>query len=212
MGADDRKGPTTAGPESAGGADAATTPWLSWVALALAGIATALFAWRTVYPPQRSRHPLPAEKPPGAFHRVQAVLGPLALHMDDGSVVTLAGVVAPQDAVQAARLTARIEALAPPGTRVYVEIEPVRAGGAPATFASVYLPPPGASPSRPFPYGDSQLLNATLVQEGFARADLAQFYRYTNEFEMLENDARRNQRGIWKPPPAQDPPIAGPGQ
>lgn len=211
MSAGDRKG-STAGPGSAGGAEAAATPWPVWVALALAGVATALFAWRTVYPPRRSRHPLPVEKPSGAFHRVQAVLGPLALRMEDGSVVTLAGVVAPQDAAQAARVTARIEALAPPGTRVYVEVEPVRSGGAPATFASVYLPPPGASPSRPFPYGDSQLLNATLVQEGFARADLAQLYRYTNEFEMIENDARRNQRGIWKPPPAREPPSVDPSE
>ena len=38
-----------------------------------------------------------------------------------------------------------------------------------------------------------------LVQDGLVREDGPQLYRYSNEFEMLEHDARQHERGIWAP-------------
>lgn len=195
---------TAPGPSAAGPADGEAAPWLAWTALAIAAIATALFAWRALYGPRGGRRFFAAAKAVGTFHRVQEVSGPVALRMDDGTAVRLAGIAEPTDAAEADLAKARLSELAPPGTLVYVEIEPVRLGGAPpGKYASVYVPPDGAGRSGPFPYEDSRLVNATLVQGGLVRADSAQLYRYANEFEMLQDDARRNQRGIWSGPAAE---------
>lgn len=138
--------------------------------------------------------------PVGTYRTVREVSGALVVRMKDGLRVRLGGAAVPEDPAAAARAAARLGDLIPPGTVVYVEIEP-RAAGAPTPApASVFLPPPGAKPVRPFPYEKSQLLGAVLVQEGLVRVRTDEPYRYRNELLGLEDDARRHARGLWAAP------------
>ena len=82
---------------------------------------------------------------------------------------------------------------------VFVErdVGPVPAGG-PVT-ASVWLLSPGTPQTLPFPYQQSRMAAAILVQEGLVRVNEAKPYLYQNELLMLEDDARRHERGLWAP-------------
>jgi hypothetical protein len=92
----------------------------------------------------------------------------------------------------------RLKELIPAGANIYVEIEP-RADGdtREPPGATLLIPPPDAGPDEPFPYEKARMLGALLVQEGLARVDEAALYRYRDELLMLQDDARRHQRGIW---------------
>jgi hypothetical protein len=112
--------------------------------------------------------------------------------------VRIGGVAEPRDAAETERLAARLKELAAPHAPVFVEIEPRGADDTrEAAIATILLPPPGADPNEPFPYDKSQMLGAVLIQEGLARADSDQLYRYRTEFESIEADARRHHRGVW---------------
>jgi len=162
----------------------------AWLALAACGIVTlrSHFWSRLRGLPAATR---------GEYVRVEAFAAPLALRLDDGRIVKPAGVAVPADPIAAERAAARLRELAPPGTDVFVEPEPQLAPAPGPLPASIWLPPPGAGRELPFPYERSRLAGAILVQEGLAAVDAAQPYMYKNEFEMLENDARRHGRGIW---------------
>jgi endonuclease YncB( thermonuclease family) len=115
--------------------------------------------------------------------------------------VRIGGVAEPKDAAEAERIAARLRELVPPNSAVFVEIEPRGADDTrEAAIATVLVPPPGADPKEPFPYDTSQMLGAVLIQEGLARVDTEQLYRYRTEFESLEADARRWHRGLWAAP------------
>jgi len=168
--------------------------WLLVIAAWLALGAWAIMTFRS----QLSTHfrSLPAETS-GEFHRVEALVAPLALRMDDGRIVKPAGVAVPGDQAAAERAAARLREIAPPGTDVYVEFEAQLVEVPGPLPASIWLPPPGAGRSLPFPYDKSRLVGAVLVQEGLVAVDPDQPYMYKSEFEMLEDDARRHGRGIW---------------
>jgi endonuclease YncB( thermonuclease family) len=115
--------------------------------------------------------------------------------------VRIGGVAEPKDAAEAQRIAARVKELVPPNSPVFVEIEPRAADDTrEAAIATLLIPPPGADPKEAFPYDTSQMLGAVLIQEGLARVDSEQLYRYRTEFESLEADARRWHRGLWTNP------------
>lgn len=195
--------PGSAGPKAgpqraAGGWRAVAVPrWLASLLILLAALAAAALSWQLTHPPAPHYTP-PPEQPRGTFHEVLQVVPPLSLRLEDGSTVRIAGVSRPEGPEEAARLEARLRELVPPGTVVYVEPEAARTEETDTgRFASVYLPPIGVKRTRPFPYAESRLVNSILVQEGLVRTDSPQLYRYANEFEMLEHDARQHKRGIW---------------
>jgi len=162
----------------------------AWLALAAWGIMT----FRShLWPRFRG---LPVETR-GEYRRVEAFVAPLALRLDNGRVVKPAGAAVPGDAPAAERAAARLRELAPPGTDVFVEFEPQLVAAPGPLPASIWLPPDGAGREMPFPYERSRLAGAVLVQEGLVAVDPDQPYMYKNEFEMLEDDARRHGRGIW---------------
>jgi len=173
---------------------------LLWLVLVACWIALAGWAWH-VY--RRSAAPWPPVPtvPPGAYHTVREVAGPVSLRLDDGTLVRLGGLAEPRAPAEADRARARLAGLAPAGTVVFVEIEPRPAGDKkPPAPASVFLPPEGARSPRPFPYSRSRLLGQVLVQEGLARVNTEDGYRYLNELLLLEDDARRHRRGLWAAP------------
>jgi hypothetical protein len=169
--------------------------WFVLIAAWLALAGWALFAYRDILRPWRL--PMPGV-PAGTYRAVREIAGPLTVRLDDGSLVRLAGLAAPATADEADRLRSRLAQLAPPGTSVYVEIEPRLAGdegGLPP--ASVFLPPPGTRRPLPFPYSGSRLLGQVLVQEGLARVNESELYRYLNEFLVQQIDAAQHRRGLW---------------
>ena len=169
----------------------------AWLVLAAAWMALVAVALIRYYP-----HRSPRLAPPGGgtYRAVKELLPPISLRLDDGSVVRLAGLAPPDRPSAAERAAACLRELVPPGTVVYVEIEPAIPSAASAgPAASVWLPPPGSGRPLPFPYGQSRLLGAVLVQEGLVRVDQDQPYMYHNEFLLLEDDARRHGRGMWAP-------------
>lgn len=182
------------------GAPPAALPWwISVTAILLTACLAVTVSWRVHHPPAIHYIP-PPDHPRGAFREVQELVAPLSLRLDDGTLVRLAGIARPRTPEESERVEARLRDLAPPGTLVYVEPEPVRTTEADTgKFASVYLPPADVDRTRPFPYTEARLLNAMLVQDGLVREDGPQLYRYSNEFEMLEHDARQHERGIWAP-------------
>jgi hypothetical protein len=171
---------------------------LLWFVLVACWIGLAGWAWN-VYRQSMSPWPLlPPDVPVGTYQTVREIAGPISLRLDDRTLVRLAGLAEPGTPADAGRARARLAELAAPGTVVFVEIEP-RAGGddkLPAP-ASVFLPPEGAGQPLPFPYGRSRLLGQVLVQEGLARVNEQESYRYLNEFLLAEDDARRHRRGVW---------------
>jgi hypothetical protein len=170
---------------------------LTWPVLVLAWASLIFWGWQAVqqYLPVRvPRRDLP---PVGVYDAVEEVTGPAALRLAHLGEVRLAGLAVPEDEAARAALRGRLEALAPAGTAVYVEPEWTASGGG-DRFASVYLRPPDAGPHGPFPYEDAPLLGAVLVREGLARADRSSPYRYRSEFFMLEDEARRHGRGLWR--------------
>jgi len=181
------------GPSSA----ASSRRRLFWPVLIVCWISLAVWGWhlwRRYAPPRMPRRDLP---PLGVYDTVAQVVGPSSLRLRNLGVVRLAGLVDPSEPADCDRLVRRLAALAPPGTRVYVEPEPAAAAAAEPIPASVFLPPPGAGAPEAFPYGESLLLGAVLVREGLALVDPALGYRYRAEFQMLEHDARRHRRGLW---------------
>ena len=141
-----------------------------------------------------------SSEPPGRFLRVEAVKpSPLALRFQDAAEVGLAGIAAPDGSEPLARATARISELTPAGAFVYVELDPVGSAGSDPPPAYVWLIPHGVEAVLPFAHEKAQLLNAILVQEGLVTvASGPSFYR--TEFEMLQDDARRHERGLWATP------------
>ena len=173
---------------------------LIWLLALLCWAAIAAWAWKTYRlnaPPD-----LPAlhKHIQGAFKTVEEVEGqPLAIRFADGASARLAGLAAPETADAAASALERLKELAPPGTRVYVDFEPVPAESSPGPPpASIYLPPHDAETRMPFPYPESRLLNAELVREGAAKVDPDALYRFRTELGALQDDARRHGRGLWQ--------------
>jgi hypothetical protein len=135
-------------------------------------------------------------------------VAPLSVLLDDGTpaLARPAGVAPPAAPAAQARLVTRLGELLLPGARVYVEMAPkteskaaserapVPASAAPA---SLWLPPPDADETQPFPYEKARLVAAVLIQEGLAPVNLDEPYVYQNEFLLLEDDARRHGRGLW---------------
>jgi endonuclease YncB( thermonuclease family) len=169
----------------------------AWVVLVAAWMAlTAVLLFR--YYPHRS--PTLPSATGGVYRAVGEVVPPISLRLGDGAVVRVAGIAPPALPSATERAAARLMELAPPGTEVYIEIEPSFSGdGTAQPAASVWLPPPASRRPLPFPYGESRLIGAVLVQEGMVRVDPDQPYMYHNEFLLLEDDARRHGRGIWAP-------------
>ena len=169
--------------------------WLLVIAAWLALAAWAIMTFREHLPSHGRRlSPLAA----GEYHEVRDFVPPLALRLDNGRVVRPAGVAVPGEAGPADRAAARLRELAPPGAVVYVELEPRLPGAESATLpASLWLPPPDSGRPEPFPYEQSRLIGAVLVQEGLVAVDPDEPYMYQNEFRMLEDDARRHHRGLW---------------
>jgi hypothetical protein len=173
--------------------------WISLAAILLTACLAATVSWRLHHPPAIHYVPRP-DHPRGTFREVQEVVPPLSLRLDDGTLVRLAGIARPQTPEESERVEAHLRDLVPPGTLVYVEPEPVRTTETDTgKFASVYLPPPDTGRAEPFPYAKARLLNAILVQDGLVREEGSELYRYSNEFEMLEHDARQHERGLWGP-------------
>ncbi len=171
---------------------------LLWFILVTCWAAIGMAAWFWFLPRIAPRYPGVELKPPGAYDTVCEVVGATSLRLERLGQVRLAGTAAPQDAPAAARAAARLKELVGPGATVYVEDEPETPGADEAPpAASVYLPPAGSGEALPFPYGESRLLGAVLIQEGLAKVDAARPYRYLEEFQNLEDDARRHRRGLW---------------
>jgi hypothetical protein len=171
---------------------------LLWFVLASCWVAIGMVAWFRFFPHLPPAYPPVEPKPPGAYDTVHDVTGATSLHLERLGEVRLAGTATPQDATAAARAAARLKELAAPGATVYVEDEPQIPGTAEAALAaSVYLPPAGGGETLPFPYGESRLLGAALIQEGLVKVDATHPYRYLEEFQNLEDDARRHRRGLW---------------
>jgi len=171
---------------------------LLWFVLASCWVAIGMVAWFRFFPHLPPAYPPVELKPPGAYDTVREVTGATSLHLERLGEVRLAGTAVPQDAPAAARAAARLKELAGPGATVYVEDEPQIAGADEAgPAASVYLPPAGSNQALPFRYGESRLLGAVLVQEGLVKVDATHPYRYLEEFQNLEDDARRHRRGLW---------------
>ena len=140
--------------------------------------------------------------PDGAYANVADVGAGLTVHLMDGRHVRPEGLARPASEAEAAALEARAQQLlltaqAP----VYVDaaLEGEAAGhGAPATW--IWLPPTGGRGADWFPSPTMELLSAALVREGLARVDRDGLFLFKNELLMLEDDARRHQRGLWAAP------------
>jgi len=174
------------------------TGWLLWPLLAAAWLSVLFWGWQAVERMLPVRMPRTRLAPPGQYDTVVEWLGPVSCRLETLDTVRLAGVTPPVAAGVCDRARNRLAELAPAGTRVYVE--PAASAGDDATAApavSIFLPPAGAEPVRPFPYGRARLLAAVLVQEGLARADADTPNAYRAELEMLQDDARRHRRGLW---------------
>ena len=160
-----------------------------------------LAAWAVIRYHPRWLWPTPKMPPPitGRFVTVQGYILPLALRREGGAPLCPAGVtVRGEDLPVIEQAAARLADLAPVGAAVYVELDPFCSCDLEgASAASIWIPPPGMAQADPFPYPDSRLLAAVLVQEGLARVDERQPYLYKNELRMLEDDARRHGRGLW---------------
>jgi len=163
-----------------------------------AWLSVAFWGWQAVERLLPVRMPWTELRPPGAVDTVAEWVGPTCCRLETLDTVRLAGVLAPVGAAEADRARARLEALAPPGAPVYVEPEPSEPAGRGEPSASIFLPPRGAAPAGPFPYADATLLAAVLVQEGLLRADADTPYRYRAELDLLQDDARRHRRGLWR--------------
>jgi hypothetical protein len=173
--------------------------WVSVAAILLTACLAATVSWRMHHLAVIHYVP-PPDHPRGTYREVQEIVAPLSLRLDDGTLVRLAGIAKPGTPEESEPLQARLQTLVPPGTLVYVEPEPVRTTETDTgKFSSVYLPPADSARTEPFPYAQARLLNAELVQDGLVREEGAELYRYSNEFEMLEHDARQHERGIWAP-------------
>jgi endonuclease YncB( thermonuclease family) len=177
--------------------------WLLWGTLVFAWLSLAFWGVHTVYqwlPLRVPRRDLP---PLGAYDAAEAVTGPTTVRLAEAGEVRLAGVAEPQDPLAGEPLRARLQELLAPGTRVYLEPESYAAGNGNGGRlpVSLFLPPVGAGPDGPFPYGSARLVGAVLVSEGLARADRDRPYRYHAEFLMLEDEARRHRRGLWQAEP-----------
>jgi len=172
-------------------------PRLLWLILAACWVALGAWAWHVYLQARPPRYVGLPPMPVGKYETVREVTGPISLLLEGGPEVRLGGLAQPAGAA-AERARARLTELAAPGTVVYVEMEPRPADGAASPApASVFLPPPGKPRAIPFPYGESRLLGQVLVQEGLARVNPDEPYRYLNEFLALEDDASRHGRGMW---------------
>jgi hypothetical protein len=170
---------------------------LTWPVLVLAWASLIFWGWQAVQQYLPLQVPRKDLVPLGIFDTVKEAAGPVSLHLERLGEVRLAGLADPENDSARVDLAGRLGDLAPPGTRVFVEPEWHEADGG-GRFASVYLAPPDARPERPFPYADASLLGAVLVREGLAAVDRSAPYRYRAEFLMLEHDARRHGRGLWR--------------
>jgi hypothetical protein len=170
---------------------------LTWPVLVLAWASLIFWGWQAVQQYLPLQVPRKELVPLGVFDTVEEAAGPVSLRLERLGEVRLAGLADPDNAAARTDLARRLAALAPPGTRVFVEPEWLEADGE-SRFASVYLVPPDPRPHRPFPYADASLLGAVLVREGLAAVDRAAPYRYRAEFLMLEHEARRHGRGLWR--------------
>jgi hypothetical protein len=171
---------------------------LLWILVIAAWLALGAWAVMTFRSQISTRmRGLPPERV-GEYHRVQGFVAPLALRLEDGRLVKPAGVAVPSDQSAADRAALRLRELAPPGTDIYIELEPQFAAvsGAPLP-ASIWLPPSDTNRPQPFPFDKSRLVGALLIQEGLVAVDQDEPYMYKNELEMLEDDARRHGRGLW---------------
>jgi len=172
---------------------------LLWMVIAACWLVMA--AWAVIRFHPRWLWPPPGIRPQviGRFVTVQGYALPLALRREGGAPLCPAGVtVRGEDLPVIEQAAARLADLAPVGAAVYVELDPFCSCDLEgASAASIWIPPPGMAQAAPFPYPDSRLLAAVLVQEGLARVDERQPYLYKNELRMLEDDARRHGRGLW---------------
>ncbi len=177
--------------------------WL-WPVLVLAWGSIAFWAWQAV---ERLR-PRPIRRPPptvtGRWDAVVAVTGPLRVRLKGLGEVRLAGLAEPRSEAEAAALSARLAELLPPASAVYVEVFPPGRGteSADGLAVTLYVPPSGTDPAAPFPYERATVPAAVLLAEGLARVDRRRPYRFRAEFEMLEDEARRHGRGLWRTGPA----------
>ena len=190
--------PPPPSPRKGMGPDDKRLMWLVVIAVGMALAAWALMALRPRLPWRPGR---PTAAPTGRYEQVREFVPPLALRLESGTVARPAGVAVPGERPAAERAAARLKELAPPGTVVYVEPDP-RFGEreSAAAPASLWLPPADAARQGPFPYEQSRLIGAILVQEGLVAVDPDEAYLYKNEFQMLEDDARRHRRGLWAAP------------
>jgi hypothetical protein len=172
---------------------------LLWMVIVACGLVLAAWAGYWFHP--RFLWSPPKMPPPmtGQFVTVQGYALPLALRREGGAPLCPAGVtVRGEDLPVIEQAAARLADLAPVGAAVYVELDPFCSCDLEgASAASLWIPPPGITQADPFPYPDSRLLAAVLVQEGLARVDENQSYLYKNELLLLEDDARRHGRGLW---------------
>ena len=171
-----------------------------WPVLVLAWASLFFWGWQAVDRYLPVRVPRKRLAPLGVYDEVRQPTGPVSLRLKRLGEVRLAGVAAPEGDSARLDLAGRLRELAPPGTPVYAEPEWTHADGGEAGRASVYLCPPAARSGRPFPYEQATLVGAVLVREGWARVDRLTPYRYRSEFLMLEDEARRHRRGLWKSP------------
>ncbi|MCX5674103.1 MAG: hypothetical protein NTX87_03770 [Planctomycetota bacterium] len=171
---------------------------LMWLVVIAAWMVLAAWALMTLRPRLPWRPGRPTAAPTGRYEQVREFVPPLALRLESRTLARPAGIAVPGERPAAERAAARLKELAPPGTVVYVELEP-RSGEreSAAAAASLWLPPADAARQGPFPYEQSRLIGAILVQEGLVAVDPDQPYLYKNEFQMLEDDARRHGRGLW---------------
>jgi hypothetical protein len=165
-----------------------------WLAMAAYGI----YAFKPYF---AAKAPPMSPPPFGHYVTIKEYVAALTFKTNEDQTVSLAG-VSDEDLDEAARVRAgaRLRELAPVGTVVFIEPNlGSTIAGKPSVRAAAWLPPPGVKETYPFPYEESRLLAATLVQEGLVRVDESQGYVYTNELLMVEDDARRHERGLWAP-------------
>jgi hypothetical protein len=174
-----------------------------WIAI----IVWAVAAYRQQQRPAPEGLPSLAEavlKPEGTWETVTGeplVEKPFVLTLaSDQTIraVQIGGLAEPKTSAEAVAIVARLKELAPPGTNLYVHMEPRAADDTrEPPVATVYLPPAATPHDKPFPYEKSQVLGATLVQEGLARVDTEELYRYRTEFQDMQAEAKRQHYGIW---------------
>jgi hypothetical protein len=150
--------------------------------------------------PLLSRKPTLPPPPMGRFVTVTQYESSLTFQTQEGLIVTVAGIsLDGLDPAARTRAAARLRELAPAEAVVFIEkdIGSLPPGG--SVRVSVYIVPPGAAHTLPFPYQQSHLAAGLLVQEGLARVDESQHYIYQNELLISEYEAQRHERGIWAP-------------